>query len=170
MRSTQLDRDHLRLLVQDTLLAPDFRRATFGGVARGKAPCPWVRVVVRPVELRGRPYLQFSYFDQKKNVTKNLPESEIGSPLQEILEAGFARIHLSTRTEEVDIQTTKKGKLLVGRRQVEPLAPEPLQPHNRIKTFPFPEGRADRVLEALGILTRDGRVRPTMRAKYTQIN
>src|SRR5262249_21392624 len=40
----------------------------------------------------------------------------------------------------------------------------------RIKDVPLPEGRADRVLEVMGILTRDGHVRPTMRAKFTQIN
>ena len=36
--------------------------------------------------------------------------------------------------------------------------------------MPLPEGRADRLLEVMGIMTPDGRVRPTMRAKYTQIN
>src|SRR5207302_11306948 len=35
---------------------------------------------------------------------------------------------------------------------------------------PLPERQADRVLEAMGILPRAGQVRPTMRAKYTQIN
>jgi len=35
---------------------------------------------------------------------------------------------------------------------------------------PLPEGRADRLLEAMGILDRHGRVRPTMRDKFTQIN
>ena len=31
------------------------------------------------------------------------------------------------------------------------------------KDLPLPEGRADRVLEVMGILTRAGAVRPTMR-------
>ena len=46
----------------------------------------------------------------------------------------------------------------------------PPEAHNRAKNVPLPEGRADRLLEVMGIMTPDGRVRPTMRAKYTQIN
>src|SRR5262249_34646606 len=41
---------------------------------------------------------------------------------------------------------------------------------NRIKNLPLPEGRADHVLEAMGILTRSGKVRPSKRAKFMQVN
>ena len=44
------------------------------------------------------------------------------------------------------------------------------EPHNRVKDVPLPEGKPDRLLEVMGIATPDGRVRPTMRAKFTQIN
>jgi hypothetical protein len=137
---------------------------------RGKVPSPWIRVVVRPIELRGQRCLQFSYFDAKKDISKNLRGPEVVRGLKEVLKVGFARIHVATRSEEVDLHTTKKGKVLIGRRKTESVAPESLPAHNRIKDVPLPEGRADRLLEALGILTRDGHVRPAMRAKYTQIN
>ena len=58
----------------------------------------------------------------------------------------------------------------IGRRRVESAGPTPLPAHNRAKDLPLPEGRADRVLEVMGIMTQEGRVRPTMRAKFTQIN
>ncbi len=158
-----------RQLVTDTILSPDFRRATFGGATRGPVPSPWLRVVVRPVELQGTCHLQFSYFDQRKNVTKNCTADEALARLDELLAAGYAGIHLSTATEEIDVRTTKKGKVVVGRHKAEPTAPEPTA-HNRVKNVPLPEGRADHLLEVMGILTSDGRVRPTMRAKFTQIN
>src|SRR5262249_30003103 len=61
------------------------------------------------------------------------------------------------------------GKILVGRRKA--ATPDHTDTaHNRTKDVPLPEGRADRVLEVMGILATDGRLRPTMRAKYTQIN
>ena len=164
------DREPARQLVTDTVLAADFRRATFGGAVRGAASSPWIRVTIRPVELRGRRHLQFSYFDAKKNISQNFDGEEVRVRLDEVLDFAFARVHLTTRTEEVDIHTTKKGKVLIGRRPVEAAVSEPVAPHNRDKAVPLPEGRADRLLEALGILTRTGRVRPTMRAKYTQIN
>src|SRR5262245_10190973 len=166
MATGDLDRDALGRLVTETVLGADFRRATFGGVARG-AVSPWVRVVVRALELRGESHLQFSYFDGTKDVTKNFRPDEARQPLEELLEIGFSGIHLSTRTEEIDIRTTKKGKILAGRRKVAGDATD-VEAHNRAKNVPLPEGRADRLLEVMGIMTPDGRVRPTMRAKYAQ--
>jgi hypothetical protein len=169
MSTAILDRDSLRRLVTDAVLGPDFRRATFGGAARGAAPSPWVRVVVRPADLRGRRHLQFSYFDAKKNVTKNARAQGASDRLRKVLDVGFASIYLSTRGEEIDVRTTRKGKLFIRRRKAEVAAPGTAR-HNRVKDVPLPEGRADRLLDALAILTRDGHVRPAMRAKYTQIN
>ncbi len=170
MSSTEVNREMAARLVSDTVQAPDFLRATFSGTPRGETACPWVRVVVRPVELRGQRHLQFSYFDAKKDLTKNYREPEIGPRLDEVLKVGFAGIHLSTSSEEIDIRTTRKGKVLIGRRKNEPGSTQPEQPHNRVKDVPLPEGQGSRVLEVMGILTRNGQVRPTMRAKYNQIN
>jgi Methyltransferase domain len=170
MSAAAIDCEPLRQLLTGILLAADFRQATFGGILRGKIASPWVRIVIRPIDLRGQKYLQFSCFDAKKDITKNFRGPEIEAKLAEILALGFAAVHVTTASEEMDIRTTKKGKVLVGRRKPIPAAPVPLQPHNRIKDVPLPEGQANRLLEAMGILTRTGQVRPTMRAKYTQIN
>src|SRR5262245_40389334 len=168
MATADLDRVALGRLVTETVLGPEFRRATFGGVTRGAAS-PWVRVVVRSIELRGEAHLQFSYFDGKKDITKNFRPQEARMALAELLDFGFSGIHLSTRAEEIDVRTTKKGKVLVGRRKSAADVQE-VEAHNRAKNLPLPEGRADRLLEVMGIMTPDGRVRPTMRAKYAQIN
>ncbi len=156
-------------LVRSAVLGPGFRRATFGGVPRILTASPWVRVVVRPVEIRGETWLQFSHFDGKKDITRNHPVREAGPPLDEVLAVGFSGIHVTTDSQEFDIRVTKKGKVLVGRRKAEGAAAGP-EPHNRVKDVPLPEGRADRLLEVMGIATTDGRVQPAMRAKFTQIN
>jgi SAM-dependent methyltransferase len=163
------DRDELRELVVSAVLGPGFRRATFGGVTRSEMRTPWVRVVVRPVELRGEPHRQFSYFDARKDTTRNYPVGEADTPLDELLALRFSGIHVTTDSEEIDVRTTKKGKVLVGRRKIASGAAEP-EPHNRVKDVPLPEGKADRLLEVMGVASADGRVRPTMRAKFTQIN
>jgi SAM-dependent methyltransferase len=167
MASGETDRESLRELVTSTVLGPDLRRATFAGVARD-GPTPWQRVIVRPLEIRGETHLQFSYFDGRKDTTKNFRPAEAGAPLAELLDVGFSGIHLSTGSEEIDVRLTKKGKVLVGRRKAAAAASP--EPHNRAKDLPVPEGRADRLLEVMGVMTPDGRVRPTMRAKYAQIN
>ena len=157
-----------RQLVLDAACGPGFRRATFAGATR-TADSPWVRVIVRPVTIRGVRQFQFAYFDRKKCVTKNHPPDDAAGPLAELLDLGFAGVHLTTAAEEIDLRTTKKGKVLIGRRPAVAAGDEPAA-HNRTKDVPMPEGKADRVLEVMGILTSGGRVRPTMRAKFTQVN
>ena len=163
------DPEALSALIRDAVFADDFRRATFAGPRRSGTPWPWLRVVVRPVRLRGQRHLQFSYFDRKKDVSRNCLLPDAAAPLAELVAAGYAGIHLSAHGEEIDVHTTKSGKVLVGRRQNPTTAP-PSERHNRIKELPLPEGKADHFLEVMGVTTRDGRVRPTMRAKYAQIN
>ena len=172
MTSTSTVQEPAYRLVVDIVFGDSFRRATFGGATRGGVSAPWVRVVVKAVVLRGERRLQFEYFDRTKCVTKNYRTTEAVAPLDEILAHGFAGIHLWTTAEEIDVRTTKKGKVLISRRQVSVIENESPVPktHNRVKDLPLPEGRADRVLEVMGVLTADGRVRAAMRGKFTQIN
>jgi len=175
MITSDHDRESVRQLITETILASNFRRATFAGAKRSNIVTDWVRVVVRPVELRNERYLQFSYFDASKDITRNFKQGEIRIPLEELLAIAFSGIHLETTEEEIDIRNSKKGKVLIGRRAMAHLLETPQgqslgEAHNRAKDLPLPEGRADRLLEVMGILSADGRVRPTMRAKYTQIN
>ncbi|MCI0700448.1 MAG: SAM-dependent methyltransferase [Planctomycetia bacterium] len=170
---TNPNRDEMRELLCDAIRSDTFRRATFAGTTRGVA-CEWVRVVVRPVALRGSRHLQFAYQGAKKVITKNFTLEECETPIDELISFGFAAIHITTQTEEIDIRTSRRGKVHIGRGTVaeSPVseAPAEVEPHNRVKDVPLPEGRADRLLEVMGIATADGRVRPTMRAKFTQIN
>ena len=159
----------MRDIVALEVLSPTIRRATFAGRQHGETRSEWLRVVVRPVEIRGSRHLQFSYFDDRKDTTENFPVAEAANPLAELLAAGFAGIHLETESDEIDLRTTKRGKVLLGRRKVT-RETSGIEPHNRVKDLPLPEGRADRLLEVMGIATAEGRVRPTMRPKFTQIN
>jgi SAM-dependent methyltransferase len=158
-----------RALIRDTVLAPGFRRATFAGVPRGANPDRWVRVVVRPVEVRGRRVVQFAYYDARQARTENAAPADAPARVDAVLAAGFSAVHLDTDQAQTDVRFSKKGKVLVGRKAA-PAAPPADTAHNRTKDVPLPEGRADHLLETLGVMTADGRVRPTMRAKFTQVN
>ncbi len=146
------------------LTAPEFRRATFGGAQRGNKIAA-ERVVVRPVELREGRRIQVSRFDGRKDVSTN-------HAVADVLGAGFANVHVATATEEIDLRLTKKGKVLVSRKKAE--GEQTSMEHNRVKETALPEGlhggAADRLLLAMGIVDRHGSVKPTMRAKFTQIN
>ena len=146
---------------------PDFHKAVFSGPPRNTNPRGWIRVVLRPVLIRDERHLQFSYFDARQDISKNYPLNAIEAPLAEVLAIQFANTHLFTESEEIEIRTSKKGKVFVGRKTVGNAKPLVVE-HNRVKEQPLVE--SDRVLQILGIATAEGIVRPTMRAKYTQIN
>jgi len=169
MHRSSIDRASVDRLFTDAILSPSFVRATFGGPVRSAAPPKWQRVAIRAVKLRGDRQLQFSYFDGRKHIAANVSPANAAVRLREVLTIGFANAHVTTRRETLDVRVTRRGDILVGRRAVTTTA-TPLQPHNRTKNLPLPEGRANRFLETLGVLSSDGGVRPAMRAKFKQIN
>lgn len=156
-------------VIRDAVLSADFRRATFGGPRRNSLPCRWVKVAVRLIALRDEPHLQFSYFDERKDVTRNVRLADAGTALDELIGWAFGNVHMTTAAEEIDLQLSKKGKVLVRRKPVAAPADAPPS-HNRVKDQPLPEGKADRLLEVMGVMTAGGQVKPSLRAKFTQIN
>lgn len=156
-------------LVAEAVLGSELVRATFAGVRRAADPGVWQRVIVRPVELKGTRYLQFAYYDARKHVTKNFTPDAAAPPLAEVLSRQFAGIHVTTTAEEIDVRTSKKGEAHVGRKKLA-AAVVPMTVHDRAKAVPFPDGVPNRVLEVMGVSTPEGRVRPGMRGKFTQIN
>src|SRR5438874_158928 len=81
----------------------------------------------------GERHVQFAYQNAKKVVAKNFAPADVDEPLDELLTFGFAAVHISTRTEEIDIRTSRKGKVHVGSHKMgEPRTAE-VEPHNRVK-------------------------------------
>jgi len=156
-------------VIRPAILSDGFRKGTFGGPRRNSIPCPWVRVAVRSIPLRGEPHLQFSYFDERKHITRNVRVADAERVVDELIGWAFSAVHLSTATEETDLQLSKKGKVLVRTKPVAEPTDAPAA-HNRVKDQPLPEGKADRLLEVMGVMSAGGQVKPSMRAKFTQIN
>src|SRR4051794_29013143 len=92
------------------LASLDFLRATFAGTQRGTR-IPAERVSLRPVELREGRCIQITRNDGRKDISTNHTPEELPAALADVLAAGFANVHITTRTEEVDLRLTKKGKL-----------------------------------------------------------
>ncbi len=156
------------LVAEKVLDEHAFVRLTMKGVVRGAA-VPWQKIVVRPVELRGKRQLQFSYFDAKQDTSKNYYGAEAIAKLDEALAIPFSSIVVQTTAEDLQIQLTKKGKVLLHRH------PHPAQAtldlgHNRAKVLPIPADRPDTFLQAIGIMNSHGQVKPHMQGKFAQIN
>lgn len=130
---------------------------------------PWRQVIVRPVLLKGGRHLQFSYFSQKQDITKNYRGSEAEARLDEVLALPFASIAVQSTTGECLFQITKKGRAILHKSR---LAPDviPNLAHDASKQLALPAGRPDAFLQATGVMDEQGRVRPSMHDKFTQVN
>jgi SAM-dependent methyltransferase len=145
-----------------------FVTATFSGQQRGQAN-PWDKVTVRPVEIKGGRHLQFSYFDARQNYTHNYRGAELAERLDDLLTLPFKSINLQSTAENLRVQLTKKGKAIIHRDQVTK-PPQIELTHDRAKNLILPADQPDPFLQALGIMTQDGRIRASMRDKFWQIN
>ncbi|HSO14201.1 MAG TPA: SAM-dependent methyltransferase [Anaerolineales bacterium] len=156
-----------RQLVRERILTSDtFIRAVFSGEQKG-ASVQWVKVVVRPVELKGQVHWQFSYFDEKKDITKNYLE-EAAAKVDELLALPFRNIFIESSAGNVQVNFTKKGKALVSRSKPSETATD--MSHDRQKNRLLTDENAALFLKAVGIMTQDGHIKADMQRKYRQIN
>jgi len=165
MELTYTDKVRSRMLSRDT-----FIRAQFTG-AQKSAEMAWIKVIIRPVELRGEVHLQFSFFDEKKDISKNYTFEEASARIDEVLAMRFRNIFVESTTGTLQVNISKKGKALVNERKSTPTTlPVVDLSHNREKSRLLSAENAKPFLEAAGILTKDGRIKADMQRKYTQIN
>lgn len=144
-----------------------FVSATFSGKHKGETH-PWKKVIVRPVELKGRYHLQFSWFDDKKNIVKNYREADITTQLHALFELPFLHLLLITFTEEIIVNRPKSQKMRITRKDLE----SPIQPqlqHDRQKASLLDDERARPFLIGTGMMTHDGQIRADKKRKYQQI-
>ncbi len=160
--------DYKTLVTRAVFEDQAFIRLTLKGIVRGPA-VPWQRIVVRPVEVRGRQQLQFSYFDAKRDVSKNCYGAEAATRLAEALDIAFSSIIVQLVDEDIQIQLTKKGKALLHRHR-HAASDAPDRAHNRTKAQPLPADHPDALLQAIGIMNAQGQVKPVMQGKFAQIN
>ncbi len=164
METNYTDNVRSRILARDT-----FIRAQFTGAQKG-AELNWLKVVIRPVELKGVVHLQFSFFDEKKDISKNYTFEEASARIDEVLALPFRNIFIENTTGSLQVNISKKGKALMNERKAHALPVVVDMSHNREKNRLLSAENAKPFLEAVGILTKDGRIKADMQRKYTQIN
>jgi SAM-dependent methyltransferase len=131
---------------------------------------PWRQVVVRPVLIKKDRHLQFSYFTEKQDITRNFRGFQASEKLDEILALPFNAISVQSRDANLHVQITKKGRAIVHREKAAVSGREPNLAHDASKKLPLPADRPDAFLQAVGIMDEQGRIRPSMHGKFSQIN
>ncbi|MCX6396547.1 MAG: SAM-dependent methyltransferase [Propionibacteriales bacterium] len=154
-----LDRVRAHLLDSETLV-----RALGSGRRKGERP-QWTRVEARYVELKAGRHLQVTRYDETQAHVANYPPAAADDAVAALLGEPFGNWHVETTAETVQLRVTKSGDAAVGITAGVGRAPE--RDHDRTKKRVLAED--DPVLVALGISDAQGRLKPSRRAKYRQV-
>lgn len=121
-----------------------------------------LRVLVRPVLLKGKRRFQFESRRGSKAFHRNLDAREAAREIAALL-ATFRQAAIAT--EEADIHVVD------GRATVRPAGRPPAEAgHDRAKAYLIPEGRPVDFLVRLGVMSRAGRVLAARQDKFRQMN
>jgi SAM-dependent methyltransferase len=131
---------------------------------------PWIKIKIRPVLIKGKRQLQFSYFDPKKDITKNYSGAEIEESLDKALALAFGQINLQATSGDIQIRITTQGKVVITRGKPAKPEAEPNLAHNHSKKYPLNADNPDPFLQEIGIMNRQGKILAPMQDKFIQIN
>ena len=163
-------KEDYRILTKTHILNFDtLVQATFKGQRKGSLT-PWRQVNLRPVLLQGQRHLQISYLDETQDITKNYPVTDAAPQLDQLLALPFNSITVETTQVGFHIQFTKKGKAIIHRHKSARTSSRPDLSHDRSKDYLLPDNKPTPFLQAVGIMTPEGRVKTKMRGKFRQIN
>lgn len=139
----------------------DFVRAVLSGRRRNHQPA-FDRLDIRPVLIKDGYQLQVISLKDNQATTKNYAPKDL--VLSDLMESGFSNFLVETRSERHEVRVGKKGQIFSKSTRVD-LAPS--YEHDRQKPRILAE--SDPYLIAVGISDSSGRVKPSMRDKYLQV-
>ena len=158
---TELESVRQALLDSDGLV-----RAVASGRRRGEQP-PWRRVELRYVDLKTGRQLQITaYDDAQAHIDNHAAGPEAERAAESLLAMPFGNWHVETATETIQVRVTKKGKVLAHATPRSERV-EVDRSHDREKTRALEEG--DPVFVALGLADHEGRIKPSRRSKFRQV-
>ena len=153
--------------VRARLLDPEsLVRAVASGRQKTGTP-KWRRVELRYVDLKAGRHLQLTAYDETQAHTSNhIVGDSARDAVDALLDEPFGNWHLETATETVQLKVTRKGEALVHTSpRTTPVELD--RGHDRDKERLLPED--DPLFRTLGLADADGRLKPTRRDKYRQV-
>lgn len=147
------------------------RRIILSGKRRTYSP-EYVRIDIRPVEIKNTLHFQLVGHDGKRDTTKNMKPEEF--LLSALIDQGYGNLLIETFDEELNLRVTKSGEAQVSIRKISHSdAGEELSlgidlNHDRKKARFMEE--SDPILQALGISDHKGKIKPSRTDKFLQVN
>jgi SAM-dependent methyltransferase len=162
------DTDYAAVVKQSILTQDTFLQATISKHPQGES-APYIKIIIRPIVIKSEYQLQFEFHRTNKVIHKNHSLAEIDDRLDELLALAFRNIYIKTRTTDIQIQITKKGKALINEHRS--LGKQELNlAHDRHKSRLIAANEHPDYLKAIGLMTPDGTIKASMQGKFKQIN
>ena len=134
------------------------------GKFRGKSGAQ--KTVATLIGIKGQPHLSLVTSLANNDITKNYAVADGIAHIATLLGETFLAATLFTTAKDFELTTNKKGEARLVTKKATYAAP-PAATHNRAKSYLVEPARA--YLQALGVSDDQGRVKPSMYAKYKQI-
>ena len=134
---------------------------------RRRKSLEYTKVTVKPVVIKNEYQYQAEYSYDKKVTHLNIPADEILSFAMALLD-DFKQLNIFTTSGEVQVLASKTDNPRVTARKTEARTAE--LSHNRDKNYLIAEGTPCDFLVKLGVMNRDGTVKPKHYHKFRQIN
>ncbi|GAX77477.1 hypothetical protein CEUSTIGMA_g4921.t1 [Chlamydomonas eustigma] len=167
-----------------------FKEITFKG--RAVTMLSWKELRIRPVLLKGKKFMQFSFFSTRQNIAKNYEPSQAAEQITELLGLPWGSIQIKSSLQDINIQISRRGKAIFHRTsrnnnflssgqaqlssEVASSSSSSSQStelhlqHDRVKALPISPMEAHPFLQKLGMQTQEGRIKSDMQDKFNQVN
>lgn len=144
-------------------------KAAFSGNLK-KGEHEWVRVTLRPIIIKGQECIQFSYYDERKCTVKNYHGGGYRAAVRDLLALNFKNIFVDTVKGSVQMMTNKRGEVSIHEKSAVKTKETVNLEHNKVKKYIIPDNVPSDFLEAVGIMTKEGKVKADKQNKFRQLN
>jgi SAM-dependent methyltransferase len=160
---TDIDTDRLRS-IGEQLCTDVFVDAVVRGARAGATPT-YERIRIRPVDIGGSRHLQFERFDGRQTAVENLVGDAAVDSFINAFRDGMRTALVRTTSADLQVTIAKRGTVQSVKHA--PTAQTVVTEHDRSRHHLISEDAP--FLIAVGISTADGRVKPTARSKFRQV-
>lgn len=128
------------------------------------------KVTIKPIELKGKRYYQFSYFYANKVYHENLKPQKTLEQTEQLLGTSYRQGLLQSVSADYQILISQKGKIKILKKEASKQKLDAA--HNRQKKYVIDESKGQAVpfLVELGVMTSEGKVVRKKYDKFKQIN
>ncbi len=127
------------------------------------------KISVSPVMVRGELVYQFASRFEREETHENIAAENVSTKVFELIGSQYRDCHLMTTDTDYQLRTNKKGRVRLSQSKSSRPAVT-VTDHDRRKHHLIPDGQPCAFLEAIGVMTSDGRVKASRQKKFRQIN